>query len=305
MNNILDHANSKSPAARTAPAWAPWLEFALIALGLAVMFLPTYYDLARGPWTNPHEAHGPFVFAIVIGTAVARWKQFLAARGSAPVAGTFAIVVGVLLYIVGRSQEFLVLETSAQVPVLVGVLLCLKGWQGLRILWFPAAFIAFTIVWPNWFIDRLTLPLKQVATNFTVSTLYNWGYPVSSTGVVIMVGAYQLQVADACSGLNTIISLMSVGVLYLYMIARTGFLRNALIIAAMPFIALAANVLRIMGLALITYHFGQAAGDSFIHQFAGLFLFAAALALVFMLDAVVEHAGGLIRRLINLRRQAA
>lgn len=266
-------------------------EIALVALGLAVLFLPTYYDLARGPWTDPHEAHGPFIVAIAAGAAFARRKAFMAASGSDPVAGILAIIAGVVAYVVGRSQEFLVLETASQLPILAGAILCLRGWPGLKIVWFPVVFMAFAIIWPGWMIDRITAPLKQGATDFTVHTLYQFGYPIAATGVMIMVGKYMLLVADACSGLNTIISLLSVGALYLYMIRRGGLARNILILVAMPFIAFAANVLRVLALALITYHLGNEAGQSFLHEFTGLFLFGVALALVFALDEVIEWSG--------------
>jgi exosortase B len=272
-------------------------ELALVGIGLLILFLPTYYDLARSTWTDPHESHGPFVLAIAIGAAFARWASFLSVRGSAPVAGIGSIVLGLLLYVLGRSQEFLVLETMSQLPLIAGAILLLKGRQGLRVLWFPVVFLAFTIVWPSWVIDKLTLPLKELATHFTVGTLAHFGYPIAATGVVIAVGRYQLLVADACSGLNTIISLLSVGVLYLYMVRRPGLFWNASILIAMPFIAFAANVLRILGLTLITYHFGDRAGQSFLHEFTGLFLFGVALALVFLLDVTIERLTVIAARL--------
>ena len=264
-------------------------ELALVGLGLLILFLPTYFNLARGPWTDPHEAHGPFILAIVIGAAFARWRAFLEARGSAPIAGASSILFGLLLYVLGRSQEFLVLETMSQLPIIAGAVLLLKGREGLRVLWFPIVFLAFTIVWPSWVIDKLTIPLKQAATDFTVDTLRHFGYPIDATGVIITVGRYQLLVADACSGLNTMISLLSVGVLYLYMLRRSNPFWIASILIALPFIAFAANVLRVLGLTLITYHFGERAGQSFLHDFTGLFLFGVALALVFMLDIMIER----------------
>jgi exosortase B len=295
MTQAADHITSADARPERVIATTPEgrrfsFELALIAVGLALLFLPTYYDLARGAWSDPHESHGPFVLAIAVGVAFTRRRAFMAASGAAPIFGTLAIITGVLLYVVGRSQEFLVLETAAQLPILIGVLVCLKGWPGLRVMWFPVAFMIFTVVWPGWLIDQLTLPLKQGVSALTVGALEGWGYPISSTGVTIMVGPYQLLVADACSGLNTIVSLLSVGVLYLYMVRRPGIMRNVAILLAMPFIAFAANVLRVMGLTLITYHFGERAGDSFLHDFAGLFLFGVALLFVFLIDSAFEQA---------------
>lgn len=279
---------AESDAPHTITASDGVWDLAIAAIGLLALYLPTYYDLARTTWSDPHEAHGPFIIAIAIAAGVARWRAFLAARGSAPIAGALSLIVGLLLYAFGRSQEILVLETGSQLPVIAGVVLLLKGWQGLRVYWFAVAFLFFSVVWPGWLIDKLTVPLKQGATELTVSTLRAFGYPIASTGVIIQIGRYQLLVADACSGLNTMISLLSVGVLFLYMIRRTNYLWNAAIILAMPFIAFFANVLRVMALTLITYHFGDRAGQSFVHEFTGIFLFGIALAFVFLLDFVIE-----------------
>jgi len=290
-----EKASGDAPAPRAVVASDGAWDLAIAAIGLLALFLPTYYDLARTTWTDPHEAHGPFIIAIAVAAGVARWRTFLAARGSVPIAGALSLVFGLLLYMLGRSQEFLVLETGSQLPIIAGVILLLKGWQGLRVYWFAVAFLFFSVVWPGWLIDKLTVPLKEAATNLTVNTLGSLGYPIASTGVIIQIGRYQLLVADACSGLNTMISLLSVGILFLYMIRRTNFLWNAAIIVAMPFIAFFANVLRVMALTLITYHFGDRAGQSFLHEFTGIFLFAVALGCVFFLDVAIEQGVALAK----------
>lgn len=297
FENLAKDKASKDAASpwaitRNDGAW----DLAIAAIGLLALFLPTYYELARTTWTDPREAHGPFIIAIAVAAGVARWRAFLAARGSAPIAGGLTLFFGLLLYILGRSQEFLVLETASQLPVIAGVILLLKGWQGLRVYWFAVVFLFFSIVWPTWLIDKLTVPLKQSATDWTVSTLGWMGYPIASTGVIIQIGRYQLLVADACSGLNTMVSLLSVGILFLYMIRRTNPLWNAAIIFAMPFIAFFANVLRVMVLTLVTYHFGDRAGQSFLHEFTGIFLFAVALGCVFLLDVAIEKGIELFNR---------
>ncbi len=156
--------NLPSPGVSSARRISP--ELALLGLGILLLFLPTYYDLARGPWTDPHEAHGPFIIAICAGVAFSRRKAFAAIKGSAPIVGTLAIMAGVLAYVIGRSQEFLVIETASELPILAGAILCLKGWQGLRVMWFAVVLMAFVIVWPGWVIDHLTVPLKQGRNRF-------------------------------------------------------------------------------------------------------------------------------------------
>lgn len=277
-------------------------DWALAACGWVLLFAPTYLDLAREVWTDPHEAHGPFILAIAGGALYARRGALAAATACpSPVMGLMLLGLGLVFYVLGRSQEFLVLETAAQIPVLAGLILSLSGWAALKRLWFAPVFLLFSVVWPTWAIDTLTLPLKQAATHFTLEVLYALGYPVASSGVIIAVGPYQLLVADACSGLNTIISLLSVGVLYLYISRYDSPLRNAAVLVATPFIAFAANMLRVMVLTLITYHFGQAAGQGFLHDFTGVFLFGVALGGIFLFDGAIGLAQSLMRGLPQRR----
>src|SRR5207344_1473437 len=93
--------------------------------------------------------------------------------------------------------------------------------------------------------------------------LHAAGYPIGRTGVVLIVGQYQLLVADACSGLNSMFSLSALGFLYLYLMRRASVLHNALIVASILPIAFAANIVRVLVLILVTYHFGDAAGQGF------------------------------------------
>ena len=110
-------------------------------------------------------------------------------------------------------------------------------------------------------------------------------------GVMLSIGQYQLLVADACSGLHSMFSLSALGSLYLYMMARKSWLRNAVILAAIIPIAILANILRVIVLVLVTYYFGDAAGRGFLHGFAGMVLFIAALFLLVGIDTTLGFVG--------------
>jgi exosortase len=113
---------------------------------------------------------------------------------------------------------------------------------------------------------------------------------VSHAGAVITAGSYELLVADACAGLNSLIALTAVGAVYLYVARRRSLRANAAVILALAPIAIAANLVRVMILVLITHHLGYDAGQSFLHETAGLLMFAAALAGVFLVDALAARA---------------
>jgi len=122
--------------------------------------------------------------------------------------------------------------------------------------------------------------------------LYAAGYPIARSGVMLSIGQYQLLVADACSGLNSMFSLSALGLLYLYLTGeRPGWHRTVMIASILP-VAFGANVLRVAALVLITYHLGDQAGQGFLHGFAGIAMLCSALGLMFILDGALLGLGG-------------
>jgi len=270
MSAVLSPASAPSRRA-TALEWLPVLA------GLLVLYVPTFYDLSATLWREDDYAHGPIILAVVIWLIWdKRQALLLAPAGTALIQGFAMLVLGLLLYVVGRSQDINVLQVGALFPILAGVLLSMRGWPALRAYWFMLLFIVFLVPFPNVFVDAVTGPLKQNVSMVAENILYAAGYPIARSGVVITIGQYQLLVADACSGINSMFSLTAVGLLYLYLVQRKSWLHNGLILASLLPIAFCANILRVIFLVLVTYHFGDAAGQGFLHGFSGMVLFVVA-----------------------------
>jgi exosortase B len=267
----------------------PWLAWAPVGLGLLVLYVPTFYDLASTLWQEDDHAHGPIILAVLV-WLFWRQRESLIAGVHAPAraTGLALLVFGLLLYVLGRSQEINVFQIGALAPILAGVLLAMRGWEAARALWFPLLFALFLIPFPNVFVDAVTGPLKQAVSAVAEQILHAAGYPIGRTGVVLTVGPYQLLVADACSGLNSMFSLSALGLLYLYLMQRKSVIHNAVVVASILPIAFAANIIRVILLILITYHFGDEAGQSFLHGAAGIALVMAALVFLLALDGVLS-----------------
>lgn len=281
---------------RDVPGLLRWLP---VMLGLAAMYVPTYVDLAQGLWKDEAHAHGPIILAVVAWLAWRRRAAFSAeAEKSAQLAGGMLLASGLLLYAVGRSQGIAVFEVGSHIPVLAGTVLLLLGWHALGRLWFPLFFLVFLIPLPGFVIYAITGLLKEIVSQAAEVILYGLGYPIARTGVVISLGQYELLVTDACAGLNSLYGLAALGFVYLHLVASGNAARAVCLIASIVPIALAANVVRVLILSLITFHLGEEAGQSFLHEFAGMTLFAIALALLLGLDA-------LLRRPPRLRRSEA
>jgi len=267
------------------------IEWLPVIAGLLVLYIPTFYDLAATIWQTEEHAHGPIILAVI---AWFIWEDRKALRiapvRTAPGPGYSLLVFGLLLYAVGRSQGIIMFEVGALAPILAGVLLATRGWQGLRALWFPLIFIVFLVPLPGFFVDAVTMPLKQNVSEIAEQLLYAAGYPVARNGVVLTIGQYQLLVADACSGLNSMFSLSALGLVYLRLMRYRSWLHNGVIIASILPIAFGANIVRVMILVLVTYHLGDETGQGFAHNFAGMLLFMAGLLMLLGLDGVIRLA---------------
>jgi exosortase B len=283
MSTILNAPPQLKPTALAFLAeWWP------VLVGLLALFVPTYVGLASGIWNSEEQAHGPIVLAVVLWMF---WQQRAVvaapARSTNPVAGSVLFGFGLLVYILGRSQDILILEVGSQIPILGGLLLLTRGTQSVRAFWFPLMFLLFMLPLPGFVVDGLTGPLKQYVSVIVEQLLYVAGYPIARNGVVLTIGPYQLLVADACSGLHSMFSLSSMGLLYLYLMQHPSWTRNGILIASILPIAFAANVLRVIVLVLVTYYLGDEAGQGFLHGFAGIALFVIALLMLFALDGLL------------------
>ena len=268
-----------------------WLPLALVLLGWTAMFGPVYWGLTQTIWASDANGHGPIILSVGAWLLWGKRNALMALpRQSAMAPASLLLLLATLLYIVGRSQTVWTLEIVAQNLVLLALLLAFFGWQGVRVAWFPLLLLMFMIPWPGEWIDAVTQPLKSAVSAVAASLLHELGYPVGRSGVILTVGPYQLLVADACAGLNSIFTLEALGLLYLNLMNYTSPLRTiALAVLILP-ISFAANVVRVLVLVLITYHFGDEAGQGFVHGFAGLLLFMVALALILATDKVLGLA---------------
>jgi len=278
--------NTAALPASQRPAIAEWF---LVFIGLIALYIPTYIDLARAIWASEAQAHGPIVLGVALWFF---WKLRLAIHNMAAApakAGWPVFVFGLLLYALGRSQDILIFEVGSQIFVMSGLLLILRGWAALRAAWFPLFFLLFMIPLPGAVVDALTLPMKMAVSNVAEHILYWVGYPISRTGVILQIGQYKLLVADACAGLHTLFTLEALGLLYLNIVRHDSLFRNvSLAILIIP-ISFTANVIRVIVLTLITYHFGDEAGQGFLHGFAGMLLFISALLLIIGVDSILQY----------------
>ncbi|MFC5512247.1 exosortase B [Massilia jejuensis] len=289
----------ESPRARLREAVPEWWP---VWLGLAVLFLPTFADLFTGAWIGEEQAHGPMIFALALWLLYRKWPAVHALGAASSAAGWPVLLLGLMLHLLGRTQHILMFEIGAVILVLAALVLVKRGARALRLLWFPFIFMLFMVPLPSEFVAAVTMPMKMAVSWATEQILFAAGYAVARSGVILQVGQYQLLVADACAGLQTLLTLEALGLFYLNLMRHPSAFRNVgLAILIVP-ISFAANVIRVIVLTLVTYHLGDAAGQGFLHGFAGMVLFLTALALILAVDSGLQWAA---RRRLAGRGQGA
>lgn len=270
-----------------------------LALALAVLAVPTAATLGDQVWSREAGAHGPIV--LVTGAWLI-WRKLPELKENARPGASWLTALGVIaslaLYVFGRAYDFISLEVAGLYGVFLTMLYAHFGFKALLKCWFPLFYLSFVIPPPGWVIDSLTAPLKLFVSYVSTAGLQAAGLPIFREGVTLIVAQYQLLVEDACSGMNSITGLVAISLFYIYLLRNASWRYSLLLVAMVVPIAIAANIIRVVVLVLLTYFYGDAVAQGFLHMAAGLLLFTSALLLVFLVDNILSH-------LLRLRRQRA
>ncbi|HWW64858.1 MAG TPA: exosortase V [Sphingomonadaceae bacterium] len=289
-------AGRHAPGSPAGGGWArPLRAHWLVLLGAAVAAIPTLVSVARFSWSTEQGAHGPIVLVTGIWLVMQRWAPLRATARRGQTAIALAVMIPcLLLYILARITDILEVEGFALYGALVAVFYAYCGRQALRLMWFPLVYFLFLFPPPDTVVAAITQPLKLGISAAAVDLLRIFDYPIARAGVMIQVGQYQILVAAACAGLNSLISLSAIGLFYVYIRHNANWRYALLLMLAIVPVAIFANFIRVLLLILITYHMGDAAAQGFLHGFSGLTMFVVAVLGIFGVDAL---AAPLRRRL--------
>lgn len=265
----------------------PLLEFLPLILGLCALYIPTFINFGQTLWQTDEEGHGPLILAAALWMFYELAQNLVISSPKATKSGSITLIAGLAGYIVGHSQGIAILEVASIIPTAAGGLAALSGWSTVNHFRFPLLFTIFMAPVPGFIIDSMTGPLKLFISTQAESILYALGYPVARMGVSLSVGQYQLLVADACSGLNSMVSLIAVGLFFMHLVKRKSPTHNILLFISIPFIAIAANLIRVIAICLVTYYYGDEVGQGFVHGATGVLLFGVSLTLMFLIDAIL------------------
>lgn len=284
MNAASDEGVAAQPP--IGPRLLSWLP----VLTVLIVAGPTLYRLGKQVWSTELGAHGPIVLATGAWLVWRRIPDMLAEAKPGPTWLTLPIAtLALAIYIFGRAYDLISLEAAGVYGFGIALLHDRFGARAMLKNWFPIFYLALLLPAPGWFLDQFTAPLKLLVSAMSAGIVEPFGIPIVREGVTMTVGPYQLLVEDACSGLNSLIGLIAITLFYIYLLRNASWRYSLFLVAMIIPVAIVANAIRIVILILLTYFFGDAVGQGFLHVTAGLFLFALSLVLMFALDNLVSR----------------
>lgn len=266
-----------------------WIAWSGILLGLMLLiYSHVLKALVLNWWDDPDYGHGFFVVLFsgyVLWHQRARWMKSEIKPNNW---GLLVMLVAILLLFVGSLGAEL-FSTRLSLPVLVaGMVLFLAGREVLRAISFPLGFLIFTIPIPVIIYNQVTFPLQLLASRLATSWLELLQVPVLRDGNILNLSNYSLEVVEACSGIRSLLTLLSLAVAYSYFAEPRRLARYALVILIVP-IAIVTNAIRIVGAGVLARNFGPATAEGFLHEFSGWVIFLSALGLLLLCHGVLRH----------------
>ena len=267
-----------------------WVFFKLLMITacLGLLYAPVMKGLVYA-WINlPDFSHGFLVPLISLYFVYERRKQLQALTLSESWAGLGLVISGVLLLLLGSlATEYFTMRFS-MIVVFGGLILFLLGREFYKTLLLPLIFLIFMIPLPSILMDRITFPMQIFASKVAATSLYLIGIPVLREGNIIQLANTTLEVAEACSGIRSLISLLALSVVFAYFNQKTTLKRMLLVLSTFP-ITIVANAARVTGTGILAYHYGDSVAQGFFHGFSGWILFVVAIICLFVVGSLLSR----------------
>src|ERR1700688_2434186 len=283
--------SATAPVAETAVKHRSWIYWtATLSALIVLLYAPVLKVLVLQWWNDPDYGHG-FLVPLFAGYAAWRQRDKLAKSEPKPSNfGLFVMIGAVLLLIAGSLGAELFTSRFSLLILLAGMILFFRGWRGLRTLSFPLAFLTLMIPIPVIIYNQITFPLQLLASRFATFWLELVRVPVLREGNVLILPHYSLEDVEGCSGIRSLMTLLTLAIAYGYLVERRRWVRYTLAIMMVP-IAIVSNAIRIMGTGVLTFHFGPKAAEGFFHEFSGWIIFVGAPVLMFLCHWILRHIG--------------
>jgi exosortase len=260
--------------------------FAAPAACFVILYYQVIASLVSNWWDNDNYSHGFLIVPIALYFAWERRAALKKAEKAPSLLGLAVVAISLAMLIAGTLGSELFLPRVSMLGILAGAILFLFGWNHLKILILPIAFLLLMIPIPAIIFNQIVFPLQLLASRFGESAILICQIPVLREGNVIHLANTSLEVAEACSGIRSLITLLTMGIMYGYLLESRLWARILLTAATIP-IAIIANGIRVAGTGVAAHFYGAEAAEGFAHTFSGWIIFVVALIMLFILHRVI------------------
>jgi exosortase len=270
----------------TAGGFLPLWELVVLGLLLFGLYSSILGHLVAQWWKDPNFSHG---FFVPLFSAFVVWQERARLSRLTPKPswlGLVIVAIGMCVLIVGQLGAELFLARSSLLVVLAGMIVLFYGWTFFRALLFPWAFLFLMVPLPAIIFNQITFPLQLLASRVSAAILPFFGVPILREGNVINLPSMALEVAEACSGIRSLMSLVTLSIIYGYLLEKRLWVRYLLAVASIP-IAVAANSVRIIGTGLLVQYWDPEKAEGYFHASWGWIIFVISLVLLYGLHALV------------------
>ncbi len=266
----------------------------LLATILLGLITTLYYEIFAGllyDWDNdPNYSHGfivPFMSAFFV---YERWTRLREMPIQPSALGIPILTLGMAMLVIGSVGAELFVQRVSFIVMITGLTMLILGKRILFTLSLPIVFLLFMIPLPAIVVNTIAFPLQIFAAQSASFCLFNLGIPVLREGNLIFLAGTTLEVAEACSGLRSLVALLALGTVYGYFSQRQMWKRWALVVLSIP-IAIVANALRVTGTGVLANYWGTEAAEGFYHTFEGWLVFVVAFILLLGCGTIIAKIG--------------
>jgi exosortase len=271
-----------------------WWRGAVLVLLTGWLYFHVILHLASQWWKDPNFSHGFFVPLFSLFLIWQDRERLSRMRAVPSFWGLPILVLAVAVLLLGVSGAELFLSRFSLLLVIAGLVIFFQGWDFFRAVLFPWAFLLLMIPLPAIIFNQITFPLQLLASKVAAAVLPLAGVPVLREGNIINLPAMPLEVAEACSGIRSLLSLATLAIIYGYLMEKRVWVRVVLALASIP-IAVAANSFRIVGTGLLVQYWDPDKAQGFFHEFSGWLVFVVSLLMLYLVHKILPSNSGRLR----------
>jgi exosortase len=259
---------------------------AALALAVVLVFWQVFVRLVDAWIVDGNYSHGFLIIPIALYFVWERRARLAAAELQPSWMGLVVLAGGIGILLAGLWGSELFLSRFAVIPVVIGMVWFLLGWNHLRILAFPIGFLLLMIPIPAIIFNQIAFPLQMFASRVGEWAISAVGIPVLREGNVLILAHTTLEVAEACSGIRSLVSLITLGIVYGYFMDPRAWVRVLIVLSAVP-VAILANGARVAGTGMAAHWIGKEAAEGFFHEFSGWIVFLFAFVMILALQKFI------------------